>query len=132
MFLLSYPCYLFPCRQQTKKKKLINSFILDSSEIFYKIISYQPPICILPLSIHPSINIIFASMKKNTKVEWMSRDNLSSLLFALVTYRHVKHWFTHLLDRSQTLCLDSKFILIFKNQKFQFMTFTLANDHFIV
>ena len=37
----------------------------------------------------------------------MSRDNLSCLLFALVTYRHVKNWFTHLFDRNQrTLCLN--------------------------
>ena len=45
--------------------------------------------------------------------EWLSRNNLSSPLFARVTYRHVKNWFTHLLDRSQTIsCLDSK--LFFK------------------
>ena len=45
----------------------------------------------------------------NYELEWLSRDNLSSPLFALVIYRHVKNWFTHLLDRSQTTsCLDSK------------------------
>ena len=35
---------------------------------------------------------------------WLSRDNLSSLLFALVVYGHVKtSWFTYLLDSSQTI-----------------------------
>ena len=28
--------------------------------------------------------------------EWLSRDNLSSLQLALVTYRHEKNLFTHL------------------------------------
>ena len=70
----------------------------------------------------------------NTRILWLSRDNLSSPLFALVIYRHVKNRFTHLLDRIQTTsCSDSKhFFLIFMNQKFQYMIFTLANDHFIV
>ena len=67
------------------------------------------------------------------KLKWLSRDNLSSQLFALVTYRHMKNWFTHLLDRSQiTSCLDSKLFLILMYQKFKFMMFTLANNHFIV
>ena len=52
---------------------------------------------------------------------------------ALVTYRPVKNWVSHSLDTSQiTSCLDSKLLLIFMNQNFQFMTFTLANDDFIV
>ena len=50
--------------------------------------------------------------------------------FCFMTYRHVKNWFTLLLDRSQTTsCLDSKlflYIFIFINQKFQFMIFTIA------
>ena len=59
-------------------------------------------------------------------------DNLSSPPFALVTFRHVKAWFTHLLDRRQiTPCLDSKLLSIFMNQTFQILIFTPANDHFI-
>ena len=65
-------------------------------------------------------------------LEWLSRDNLSSPLFASVTYRHVKNWVTHSLDRNQTSCLDSKLLLTFINQNFQIMIFTLVNDHFIV
>ena len=59
--------------------------------------------------------------------------DLSSPPFALVNYWHVKNWFTHLSDRIQiTSYLDSKLLLIFMNKKFQFMTFTLTNDHFII
>ena len=48
------------------------------------------------------------------KLEWLSRDNLSSLPFAFLTFRHVNNWFTHFLDRSQiTACLDSNLFLIF-------------------
>ena len=44
------------------------------------------------------------------KLEWFSRDNLWSLMFVLVTHRHVKNLFTHLFARSQiTSCLDSRF-----------------------
>ena len=47
------------------------------------------------------------------ELERLSRDNFSSLLFALVTYKHVKNWFTHSLHKSQTTsCLDSNFFLI--------------------
>ena len=74
-----------------------------------------------------------ATIESQMILEWFSRDNLLSLPFALVTYRHVKNWFTHLRDRSQiTSCLDSKLFLIFMNQKFQFMIFTLAIDSFAV
>ena len=61
----------------------------------------------------------------------MSRDNLSSLPFALVTYRQVKNWFTHLLDRSQTApCLNST---LFHTYGPKISIFDmLANDHFIV
>ena len=42
-------------------------------------------------------------------LEWLSRDKLLSLLYALVTYRHVTNWLTHLLGRSQiTSSLDSR------------------------
>ena len=41
--------------------------------------------------------------------ECLSRDSLSSPLFALVTYSHVKTGFTYLFNRRQTTsCLDSK------------------------
>ena len=39
-------------------------------------------------------------MNKDLKLEWLSRDNMSSSLFALVSYRHVKNSLTHLLHRS--------------------------------
>ena len=53
--------------------------------------------------------------------------------FALVIYKACKELIHSLSDRSQiTSCLNSKFFLIFMNQKFQFMIFTLANGHFIV
>ena len=62
---------------------------------------------------------------------WLSRDNLS--LFALLTNRHVKNWFTHLLDRSQTTsCLDSKLFLNTYEPKISIYDIILANDHFIV
>ena len=65
------------------------------------------------------------SFQNNKKLEWLSRDNFSSPLFSIVTYRYVKNRFTHLLDRCQiTSCLDSKLFSIFMNQKFQFMIYT--------
>ena len=55
------------------------------------------------------LNIYNHSDRMPEKLECLtSRDNLSSPLFALGTYRHVKNWFTHLLDKSQTTSwLDS-------------------------
>ena len=55
------------------------------------------------------------------------RDKLSSLLFALVTYRHV-----NIRQKSNNIMLRQQLFLIFMNPKFQFMIFTQANDHFIV
>ena len=79
--------------------KYSNIIMYGYSAIFFKCKLLGLPICI-PF-----------------KLEWLSTHILSSSLIALVTYRHVKNWFTHLLDRRPTTsCLDSKLFLIFKNK----------------
>ena len=91
--------------------------------IFFKIWSYW--LCLRGIKL---VNKIIR------KTRMVVQDNLSSPLFALVTYRHVRNWITHLLDGSQTKsCSDSKqFFFNIYEPTFQFMIFTLANDHFIV
>ena len=52
---------------------------------------------------------VLRTTKLPKQLEWLPRDNLLRQLFALVTYGHVKNWFTHLLIWSQTTsCLDRK------------------------
>ena len=62
------------------------------------------------------------------------QGQLSSPLIALVTYRHVKNWFTQFNRQkpNNIMLRQQTFFLTFMNRNFQFMIFTLVNDHFLV
>ena len=82
-------------------------------------------------------SILLVSLLGNiVTTRMVSRENLSSPLYALVTSRHVKNSVirpkpNNIMLRQQTQTFFF-FIYIFMNQKFPFMIFTLVNDHFIV